>query len=378
MSTITITTPSTRSSPGLSRLPMRCAIGRPGNRLGRDARAGHVARLGTRLRKDCVSCSRRVVPSSQRARNENRSLIRVRQRGIDDMELPTSTVDGMRIFDDGPGAGERDFCYLLLHGLGNSLDFWTAVAPIISEAHRTVAVDLPGFGLSRVPSRGFTLAEVAADVVRAVRSRGIDRCVVVGHSLGGIVALQLAGADSSLVREIILVDAMLLDALTVLRSPVRAMRQPVLAASVIGQFVGSSIPLNRRRAFALSKTPLFRTVALWPFISRATELDNELFASALAHNNGTSSLRALGMASGINLEVLMRNARQPTDLVWGKDDHLISVCDVARTRRLMNVRREYEIAGCGHWPMIEKPDVLTDFLLDATGGENGGGTGKSV
>jgi len=89
-------------------------------------------------------------------------------------------------------------CFLLLHGLGGSFRFWTAVAPVLGASHRTLAIDLPGFGASDLPVGELTIDAVAVRVVDFCRQVGVRDCVVVAHSLGGLIGARVAAQDPGL------------------------------------------------------------------------------------------------------------------------------------------------------------------------------------
>lgn len=84
---------------------------------------------------------------------------------------------------------------VLLHGFPFCRDIFSAVMPALAQLGRVVAVDLPGFGGSPAPPDGFTLADVAREVLALVASLGLERAVWVGHSMGGYIALEVAAQN---------------------------------------------------------------------------------------------------------------------------------------------------------------------------------------
>jgi pimeloyl-ACP methyl ester carboxylesterase len=81
---------------------------------------------------------------------------------------------------------------LLLHGYGESLLSWRSTLDRLAREADVLAIDLPGFGLSSKPALGYSTVDYARAVVAALDDAGMERAVVVGHSLGGAVALAAA------------------------------------------------------------------------------------------------------------------------------------------------------------------------------------------
>lgn len=89
------------------------------------------------------------------------------------------------------GSGEPTL--VLIHGLGQDHDVWDRVAPKLSEKHRLVMLDLPAHGAS-APITPVSLATVADAVDRSLKAQKVKKAILVGHSYGGLVALQEAVA----------------------------------------------------------------------------------------------------------------------------------------------------------------------------------------
>lgn len=97
------------------------------------------------------------------------------------------------------GKGEK--VLLLLHGYLESMEVWENFASELSREYRILTLDLPGHGFSgySIPSDGdaagaITMESMAATVLGVMDRAGIDRCTVIGHSMGGYVALAMAAA----------------------------------------------------------------------------------------------------------------------------------------------------------------------------------------
>ena len=101
---------------------------------------------------------------------------------------------------------------VLLHGLASTCRIWDFVAPLLAVDFAVIAVDQRGHGDSGKPEHGYDFASVSEDVAAMLQGRGIQRPVVVGHSWGADVALELAVARPELLRGIVFVDGGTIDA----------------------------------------------------------------------------------------------------------------------------------------------------------------------
>jgi pimeloyl-ACP methyl ester carboxylesterase len=90
------------------------------------------------------------------------------------------------------GAGRGEPPLVLLHGLVDTLEIWSRIAEPLAARRRTIRVDQRGHGESSAPPGPYTREDLAADVVALLDDRGVSRAVLVGHSMGGIVAMTTA------------------------------------------------------------------------------------------------------------------------------------------------------------------------------------------
>ena len=103
-----------------------------------------------------------------------------------------------------PGAGPPT---LLLHGIGNYGRYWDLFADDIGGRLALVAPDARGHGESGRPVDGYAPADFVADAIAVLDALGIDRAVVVGHSMGGLHSIDLAARHPERVRALVIVDA---------------------------------------------------------------------------------------------------------------------------------------------------------------------------
>ena len=101
------------------------------------------------------------------------------------------------------GSGEP---LVLMHGIATDSRIWTGVLPELARARSVYTVDLPGFGRSEPVGEGFELSAVAAAIRDGLTEHGLtEPCDLVGHSLGGGVAIQFAAAYPEMLRRLTLV-----------------------------------------------------------------------------------------------------------------------------------------------------------------------------
>ena len=251
---------------------------------------------------------------------------------------------------------------LLIHGASSTLSvFEPTVAPLLSATHRLVAYDRPGMGLSADrPANADTLkvqAEVAAGVIDAME---MERPIVIGHSLGGAIALRLALDHPELVSGLVLIGA-------------PAYEWP---GSVAWHYHMSDMPLVG---------PVFNHVLSRPFIGGAIKSGIEgLFApqdapegyleatnTRLAAAPGALRANARDVKS-LKRELIAQAPRypdidQPVGILVGVDDRVVSY--ELHSRRLAetlpNARIE-TLSGVGHAPHEIAPQTLR-ALVDWVG-----------
>lgn len=104
--------------------------------------------------------------------------------------------------------GPRDgMPILFLHGVTDSSHSWSSTTPFLSDSYRTYALDQRGHGDSERPFYGYSMAQFAEDAVAFMDKLGIERAVVVGHSMGSFIAHQLASVYPERVSHLVLVGS---------------------------------------------------------------------------------------------------------------------------------------------------------------------------
>ncbi len=109
----------------------------------------------------------------------------------------------LQVVERGPRDGSP---IVLLHCFTCAIDWWDGMMPRLARGHRVVAVDLLGHGGSEKPDTGYTIENQANLVAQALSRLGVLNAEVVGHSLGGAVAVALAEQSPELVNRVVIID----------------------------------------------------------------------------------------------------------------------------------------------------------------------------
>jgi pimeloyl-ACP methyl ester carboxylesterase len=264
----------------------------------------------------------------------------------------------LRVLEGGEGPP-----VVLLHGRGHAAAMWFSYLTVLARGRRVLAMDLPGFGLSSPPEGALRTVEdgvrfFTEPVEELLRTLEPGPVAVVGHSLGGLVALELALRGKVPVERLVLIDSMGLGpAMTPLaRGFFRA--GPERVARTLG-------PRLFERLLSTPETPLGR---------RLGALGYELLAVPGGRPRAAKAFNTLVPLVG---DVFHRGeqlgaVKQPVMLVWGENEDTLPVSlAVEAAKRLPEVRLLRVMAG--HSPHLERPEVvlpaLKAFLEDAPGSD---------
>nr|WP_153821842.1 alpha/beta fold hydrolase [Polyangium spumosum] len=244
---------------------------------------------------------------------------------------------------------------LFLHGRGHAATIWAPVLNEVARSRRVVAVDLPGFGHSSSPPfRGHDPSAAVCffvePIAALVKELGLERASIVGHSLGGLVALELALGGHVRPPKLALVASMGLGAFT------------TRAARVFFRLG----PERITRAFGFVRRP---RDTRGPWEHRLAALEGELLSVLGGKAPPTRAFDALVPLSGPAYERSsdLRRIDAETLLVWGEDDPVIPA-PVAIAAAASIPRAELVVLpGLGHTPHIEGAARVTELVASFLG-----------
>jgi len=275
------------------------------------------------------------------------------------MTADLQELDGIQFREAGPPGGPT---FLLVHGLGGSLHQWEGIQRRTSADWHTIAVDIPGFGEHATRRWQFTVPSATDRLVEFCRSRGLRDCTLVSHSIGSAVGGTLAARLPDVFPRVVFVSGALFRASTIAQHPLRAWRDRRLGLAVGGQFLAGIIPVPGIARDLMARSPLARRLVLWPFVADPSGLDGRAVSDALVGAGSWAVLKILLTAKSIDYMQIMKSVPQPVGLIWGAEDRLTNDADIRMMEKAVNLVARRRVDGCAHWPMLENPDALIEFL----------------
>ena len=266
--------------------------------------------------------------------------------GFDERYVDVKAVR-MRYFVGGDGPP-----LVLVHGWTGAAANWVELAPRLAERRRVLVPELPGHGGSS-PLPAAPSLDPFAERVRLVAEReGLLPAPVVGHSLGGLVALRLALRHPADVSALVLAGAAGIESAT---------RRAEFWISFLGVIRPGKLVAPFRRV--LARRPFVRSLIFTryevgdPLALSAVAIEG-LLAELQLHTDVRSAGRALIRDDP---RVDLERVRCPCLVVWGANDLQVPVVDAFEyARRLRAPLRT--IADCGHLLIVERPDACRDAI----------------
>lgn len=254
-------------------------------------------------------------------------------------------VDGWRIRYARRGA-EQGTPVLFIHGFGGDLDNWLFNIDAVGEDLPVIALDLPGHGQSTVRLPGASIEAMADFVARFMKAIDVERAHVVGHSMGGAIASQLA-----------------------LGHPHRVVSLSLIASAGLG----AEINVGYTEGFARAGSRRDLKPVLEQLFNDAELVSRQMIDDVLKYKR-LDGVEALLLALNAGLFAGGRQAEQPglelestgkpVLVVWGTDDKIVPAAHAANAPPGATVER---FAGAGHMVQMEKAGEVNRLLKQHVG-----------
>jgi pimeloyl-ACP methyl ester carboxylesterase len=292
------------------------------------------------------------------------------QGHVTDLDGPVHWIE----FNPGQEGTQRKPPIVFVHGLGGSHLNWCLIGPALAAGRRAVALDLHGFGLTPGSVPTATVQANARLVSRFVREVIGAPVILVGNSMGGLISILHTAAEPDTVAGVVLID------------PALPLPRGRLDPRVTGQFLLYALPGLGEvfvRRYMMQRSPEQAVQQLLELCFADPSRANPTMTAAeialierrkpVSPHQATVRARTFLAASRSLLRVLGLRGRYrdmmagidvPVLLIGGEDDRLVQVAAM-RQAAARNPRWESVfLAGVGHTPMLEVPDVTTDTIRD--------------
>jgi len=248
---------------------------------------------------------------------------------------------------------------LMVHGLGASVEYWHKNIFEFAKHYRVIAVDLPGFGKSEKSNNHYDLEFYARFLRSFTDALNINEAHIIGHSMGGGIALQFCIANRSKVKKLVLIDC------------VGFAQQVIIFFRLMGlPFVGK---------FFINLSKAMFTTALRKNVYHSNVITDELIdiVYPLIHSPDTRQVieyitrdetNIFGITKA-SLKPLWDNydklSQLPILIYWGKQDVLLHCETHVKKAKEMLPHAEIELFDeCGHIPQMEYPEKFHRLSLD--------------
>ena len=271
-------------------------------------------------------------------------------------ELKFLELHGDRLAYRDAGDGE---VLLLIHGMARSSETWRSVLPPLSKKFRVIAPDLLGHGESAKPRSDYSLGAFAVLLRDFLDELGVSQATVVGHSLGGGVAMQFVYQHPDYGKQLVLIGSGGLGpdvgwVLRLLSAPGAELVLPIIAPKPVLR-VGNKVKSWLTGVGIQSP----RGAELWSAYSSLS--DRQTRQSFLRTLRSVVDYRGQAVSA---LNRLKLQAEVPVMAIWGEKDDIIPVAHAYAAQAARQGSRLEVLPGVGHFAQVEAPTKVVDLIED--------------
>jgi pimeloyl-ACP methyl ester carboxylesterase len=252
---------------------------------------------------------------------------------------------------------------VFVHGLSGSWTNWLEQLPVFAAEHRVITLDLPGFGHSPMGAEQITISGYARLLDRLLDTLEVDAAAVVGNSMGGFVAAELAIAFPQRVERLVLVSAAGISTFGN-RGGTRAV--PVLQRAE--RILAAYTAWMASKSDTVTRRPRLREATLSLVARHPGRLPAPLAAELLRGAGKPGFIQGLQANLDYDFRERLPEIVCPTLIVWGDGDRVIPVRDADVFAELIPNAQKVVLADTGHIAMIERPAqfnaLLANFLAE--------------
>ncbi|MEQ0557673.1 alpha/beta hydrolase [Amycolatopsis sp. NEAU-NG30] len=260
---------------------------------------------------------------------------------------------------------------VFLHGVAND---WTTWTPILRVARKRgddlgelLLVDLPGFGASENTKDHLDMGQVGDLVLDVAAELGYRSVRLAGHSMGGFLALDMAGRNPGVVTSVHLVAGAYFSVIRTVQNPWTSLvRRPRVAAAYFSQSALATLGPAGLRGMALLRRARLLPLTLRGFLAYPWRANRTFLDRLTVGMRPRSFLLAAQNGADYRPEVRWRRIRCPLVAVFGVKDKLVPVADMVDLRRVCEHAETHLLDSCAHFPHVEMPERTYAFLFGGT------------
>jgi pimeloyl-ACP methyl ester carboxylesterase len=258
-------------------------------------------------------------------------------------------------------AGDTSQPLVFVHGLSGSWQNWLEQLPVFAAGRRVVTLDLPGFGYSPMPTEPISISGYARLLERLLDTLEIDAAAVVGNSMGGFIAAELAIAFPQRVERLVLISAAGIST-TAEASPHTARVVPALRR--LERVLLATTASVAAKSDTVARRARLREALLNVVVAHPSRLPAPLAAEPLRGAGKPGFVQGLEAILDYDVRERLPEIACPTLIVWGDRDRLITVRDADVFAELIPNSRKVVFADTGHMAMLERPEAFNALLKD--------------
>lgn len=267
--------------------------------------------------------------------------------------------------------------FIFVHGLGSSQNYYFPVIPHLTPSHRCITIDTYGAARSPYTNDAVSIPSIAEDVIGVLDALNVPRSVVVGHSMGGLVVIELGARYPDRVLGVVPIgpthpSEMLV---TVMDKRAETVLEGMQANSFLGYFIKKfpqSVKIDTiliLRLILAGMEPMANSIPSAAVGSRSTPLQRAFIRELLLGQNpkGYAALcRAIASAQAPDYATV----RAPFLLIAGEEDKSASMegCKYIFEHVSSQSKSMEVLQGVGHWHCIESPDEVGKLIARFAGG----------
>ena len=257
--------------------------------------------------------------------------------------MPQITIENTNIYYELHGKESKP-CLLLIHGLGSSVRDWEYQIPAFSEDYRVLAIDMRGHGRSDKPKERYSVRQFSSDILAVMDALKIEKAHIVGISMGGMIAFQMAVDCPERIEKLVIVNS----------GPALVPKTLAEKFAIYSRFVIVRLMGMRKMGEVLAPKL---------FVDADQEDLRQAFAQRWAENDPNAYLNTLRALVGWDVEAHIHTIQNPSLILCSDQDYSPLALKEAYIVKMPNATLQV-IANAHHAVTSERPEAFNAAVLE--------------